>query len=94
MDLTEQLSASERSYFAVNYDTSYLHSLMIEMLAEVSVFAAIQRDFGDSKRVFSGAIHLTEKPLLRMLCWMKHPVKCTDNSSLQTNSERNVNYSN
>ena len=41
---TEQLSAAERSYFAVNYETSYLHSLVIEMLAEVSVFTAIQCD--------------------------------------------------
>jgi hypothetical protein len=65
---TEQLLAAERSYFAVNYETSYLHSLMIEMLAEVSVFSAIQRDFSDSKRVVSGVIHLTEKRLLQMLC--------------------------
>ena len=61
---TEQLSAAERSYFAVNYETSYFHSLMIEMLAEVSVFAAIQRDFSDSKRVVSGVIHLTLRRLM------------------------------
>jgi hypothetical protein len=67
---------------------------MIEMLAEVSVFAAIQRDFSDSKRVVSGFIHLTEKLLLQLLCWMKHPVKSADSSSSQTNSERNADFSN
>jgi len=41
---------------------------MIEMLAEVSVFTAIQRDFSDSKRVASGVIYLTKKLLLQMLC--------------------------
>jgi hypothetical protein len=42
----------------------------------------------------SGVIYLTKKLLLQMLCWMRHPVKWNDNSSLQTNSERNVDFSN
>jgi len=91
---TEQLSAAGRPYFAVNYETSYLHILMIEMLAEVSVFTAIQRKLIVSKRVTSGVVYLSKKLFLQMLCWMKHPVKWTDNSSLQTNPERNVVFSN
>jgi len=69
-------------------------SLMVEMLAEISVFTAIQCDFSDSKRVASGVLYLTKKHLLQLLCWMKHPLKWTDNSSLQTNSEKNVDFSN
>jgi len=38
------------------------------MLAEVSVFTAIQRDFNDSKRVASDIIYLTKTLLLQMLC--------------------------
>ena len=66
------------------------------MLAQVSVFTAIQRDFSESKRLADGVTYLTEKRLLQMLCWMKHDfraVKWTDNSSLQANSERNVDFS-
>jgi len=64
----EQLSAAERPYFAVSYETSYLDDLMIEMLAEVSVFTAIQRDFSNSKHVASGFIYWSKKRSLQMLC--------------------------